>query len=90
MSIRLAKVGNISEALPYTTTSSYDFGSAPYAYNTSDAKVYPFFGGSLMGKRFRAYKNGIIGDSGATVSFAGGGTRAFRENTGDYFSLGLT
>ena len=57
MSIRLSKVGNISEALPYTSSSSYDFGSAPYAYITSDPKVYPFFGGSLMGKQFRAYKN---------------------------------
>ena len=71
MSIRLSKVGNISEALPYTASSSYDFGSAPYAYIVSDPKVYPFFGGSLMGKQFRAYKNGIIGDSGSTLSFAG-------------------
>ena len=89
MSIRLSKVGNISEALPYTSGSSFDFGTRPYAYITSDAKVYPFFGGSLMGKQFRAYKDGILGDSGSTLSFAGGGTRAFRENSGDYFLAGF-
>ena len=40
MSIRLSKVGNISEALPYTSGSSFDFGTRPYAYITSDAKVF--------------------------------------------------
>ena len=89
MSIRLNKIGNITEALPYTRSSSYDFGSAPRAYIESESKVYPFFGGSLMGKTFRAYKNGIVGDSGATLAFAGGGTRAFRANKGDYFLAGF-
>ena len=56
MSIRLSKVGNISEALPYTTSSSYDFGSALTRILLLMLKFYPFFGGSLMGKRFRAYK----------------------------------
>ena len=43
MSIRLNKIGNISEALPYTRSSSYDFGSAPRAYIQSENKVYPVF-----------------------------------------------
>ena len=89
MSIRLNKIGNITEALPYTSNSSYDFGSAPRAYIESESKVYPFFGGSLMGKQFRAYKNGIVGDSGATIAFAGGGTHPFRANKGDYFLAGF-
>ena len=89
MSIRLNKIGNITEALPYTRSSSYDFGSAPYAYIQSESKVYPFFGGSLMGKQFRSYKNGIVGDSGSTLAFAGGGTRGFRADKGDYFLAGF-
>ena len=89
MSIRLNKIGNISEALPYTRSSSYDFGSAPRAYIQSENKVYPFFGGSLMGRQFRAYKNGIVGDSGATLAFAGGGTHSFRADKGDYFLAGF-
>ena len=89
MSVRLNKIGNISEALPYTRSSSYDFGSAPMAYIRSENKVYPFFGGSLMGKQFRAYKNGIVGDSGSTLAFAGGGTHEFRSDKGDYFLAGF-
>ena len=89
MSIRLNKIGNISQALPYTTSSSYDFGSAPRAYIQSDSRVYPFFGGSLMGKQFRAYKHGILGAHGSTLAFAGGGTYAFRADKGDYFLAGF-
>ena len=86
MSVRLNKVGHIVDALPLSTTSSYDFGAGTGpAYFQRDSKVFPFFGGSLINKPFRAYSSNLVGTSGATVSYSGGGTRAFRDGKGDYF-----
>ena len=89
MSLRLNKIGNISDALPLGTSTSYDFGSAPKAYFQRDGSVFPFFGGSFIGRDFRAYTSNLLGNSGATVNYAGGGTTPFRDGKGDYFCAGF-
>ena len=86
MSIRLNKIGNISEAVPYTRTSAVGFtGSTNGAYFQSDAGVEPFYGASMIGKTFAGYSGGLIGPSGSTISYAGTGTWHFRANHKDYF-----
>ena len=86
MSIRLNKLGNIPEAVPYTTTSAVGFtGSSNGAYFQSNVAVEPFYGASMIGKTFAGYKGGLLGPSGATISYAGTGTWKFRANKKDYF-----
>ena len=88
MSIRLNKIGNIAEAVPYTANSAVGFTSGAYkAYirMSTTNTVEPYYGPSTLGASFAGYSGGLIGDSGSTISYCGSGASYFAENHGDYF-----
>ena len=88
MSIRLNKIGNIAEAVPYTPNSAVGFTSGSYkAYiqMNSTNTVEPYYGPSTLGASFAGYSGGLIGPSGSTISYCGSGAAWFREQKGDYF-----
>ena len=92
MSIRLNKIGNIAEAVPYTPNSAVGFTSGSYkAYiqmsNTNT--VEPYYGPSTLGASFAGYSGGLIGPSGSTISYCGSGASYFRDQKGDYFLAGF-
>ena len=87
MSIRLNKIGNISEAVPYTANSAVGFTGPNGAYHemSTTNTVEPYYGPSTLGAAFSGYSGGLIGPSGSTISYCGSGASYFRENKGDYF-----
>ena len=88
MSIRLNKIGNIPEAVPYTPNSAVGFTSGAYkAYieMSSTNTVEPYYGPSTLGASFAGYSGGLIGPSGSTISYCGSGASRFRDSKGDYF-----
>ena len=90
MSVRLNKVGHILDALPLGPNSVLPFGvGTKKPWMISDRTVYPFDGHSFVGKQFRAYSSELVGSSGATVNYAGGGGGHFRDGKGDYFCAGF-
>ena len=91
MSIRLSKVGNIPEAKPYSVSNSIAFQADPPAFilKTGTPLFWPFNASNLYDEHFRAYDNGMLGDSGSTVNYCGQGVGTLRRTTRDYFLAGF-
>ena len=91
MSIRLSKVGNIPEAKAYPISNSIAFQTAPSAFimKTGTPLFWPFNASNLYDEQFRGYSNGVLGDTGSTISYCGQGVSTLRRTTRDYFLAGF-
>ena len=89
MSVRLNKVGHILEAAPVAEPQSNIFQNAPSAIVRRETRIWPFVASNLVGEKFRAYRNPVIGSSGSTVNYCGQGGWTFRASHPDYFLAGF-